>query len=281
MPQELIDIVVNEITDATDIVCLALTCGYFFRLLAQQVQTILKADSAPWAGDRLMFIVDYHTDTIQDIVSREEMKDMKKTKKTTRWDRKRTKEIKKLMRKVAHKDPSYGGWHDVYLKTSTESSEGFGRMRGNLMYAVSDRMCFKSAARSLNDSVDAVRRRFAILVRDVKDEPYVLRNLTIQRYVPECTLKQCQEAYKLSDRVTCAVLWAFYFGRTFYNTRFDIVPIRDVQGDGWKDMSNFVNMKFRKAAWTLEQIEVDIGASDDDESIKMKKEIQLMELLGF
>ena len=59
MPQGLIDVIIDQLTDATDLLCLAFSCGYFLRLLANRVQNILKTADTPWAGDRLILIGDY------------------------------------------------------------------------------------------------------------------------------------------------------------------------------------------------------------------------------
>ncbi|KAF5020122.1 hypothetical protein F66182_7854 [Fusarium sp. NRRL 66182] len=57
MPQEIINMVTREIDESGDddaMVCLALTCGYFFRLLANTMQKKLLNEMGRWAGDRLI-----------------------------------------------------------------------------------------------------------------------------------------------------------------------------------------------------------------------------------
>jgi hypothetical protein len=56
LPQELIDAIIDLITDPVDILNLGLTCSFLFRLLAPRLRDIIVADEAPWAGDRIILI---------------------------------------------------------------------------------------------------------------------------------------------------------------------------------------------------------------------------------
>ena len=60
LPQEIIDAIARHVkSDVTDVICLALTCTYFFRLLANNMQDAFIEDTAPRAGDRLVFLGEY------------------------------------------------------------------------------------------------------------------------------------------------------------------------------------------------------------------------------
>ena len=53
-------IVCNLSEDSSEsVIYLSLTCVYFLRLLGPAFQRILAEDTAPWAGNRLIFIGDY------------------------------------------------------------------------------------------------------------------------------------------------------------------------------------------------------------------------------
>lgn len=63
-----------------DVIYLSLTCVYFFQLLGPVVQRILAEDTAPWAGDRLIFVGDY-ADRLDlgDICTSEELRHFEET----------------------------------------------------------------------------------------------------------------------------------------------------------------------------------------------------------
>jgi hypothetical protein len=58
LSQELIDAIIQSLDDQSK-VSLALTAGYFFRLLAPAVCKIVITGEAPWANDRLAVVGDY------------------------------------------------------------------------------------------------------------------------------------------------------------------------------------------------------------------------------
>ncbi|KAI7184981.1 hypothetical protein KC316_g10922 [Hortaea werneckii] len=51
LPQEILDGITPYIQEALDVLCLALSHSYFFRILADRVRAAVIADEAPWAGD--------------------------------------------------------------------------------------------------------------------------------------------------------------------------------------------------------------------------------------
>lgn len=50
LPQEILDGITSYIQEGLDVLCLALSHPYFFRLLADRVRGAVIADEAPWAG---------------------------------------------------------------------------------------------------------------------------------------------------------------------------------------------------------------------------------------
>ncbi|KAK8082414.1 hypothetical protein PG996_001195 [Apiospora saccharicola] len=48
-----------EVEQQADVICLAMTCSYFFRLLAPKIQDIMIRAAAPWSNHRLIMVGDY------------------------------------------------------------------------------------------------------------------------------------------------------------------------------------------------------------------------------
>ncbi|GAB1734866.1 hypothetical protein NU195Hw_g7516t1, partial [Hortaea werneckii] len=61
LPQEILDRVTSHVQEGLDVICLALSHSYFFRLLAERVREAVIADEAPWAGARIVLVGDYAT----------------------------------------------------------------------------------------------------------------------------------------------------------------------------------------------------------------------------
>ncbi|KAK7430720.1 hypothetical protein QQZ08_002764 [Neonectria magnoliae] len=81
LPQEIIDLVVSVLVSSgsdVDVVCLSLTCSYFFRLLASTNQTIVARNDAPWAGDRLILVGDFAEGIPPGIATDDELQEWKK-----------------------------------------------------------------------------------------------------------------------------------------------------------------------------------------------------------
>ncbi|KAF4342643.1 hypothetical protein FBEOM_3416 [Fusarium beomiforme] len=58
LPQELFNMIVGNLSDVQDresIVCLSLTCRYFFHLLGPDIQRLMCLDIGKWCGQRLIF----------------------------------------------------------------------------------------------------------------------------------------------------------------------------------------------------------------------------------
>ncbi|KAI7334675.1 hypothetical protein KC354_g17948, partial [Hortaea werneckii] len=71
LPQEILDGITSYIQEGLDVICLALSHPYFFRLLADRVRGAVTADEAPWAGDRVIVVGDYATSVPSSVTAAE------------------------------------------------------------------------------------------------------------------------------------------------------------------------------------------------------------------
>ncbi|KAI7001450.1 hypothetical protein KC355_g10064 [Hortaea werneckii] len=71
LPQEILDGIVSYIQEGLDVIWLALSHSYFFRLLADRVREAVIADEAPWAGDRIIVVGDYATSVPSSVTAAE------------------------------------------------------------------------------------------------------------------------------------------------------------------------------------------------------------------
>ncbi|KAI7153807.1 hypothetical protein KC349_g8130 [Hortaea werneckii] len=71
LPQEILDSITSYIQEGLNVICLALSHSYFFRLLADRVREAVIADEAPWAGDRILVVGDYATSVPSSVTAAE------------------------------------------------------------------------------------------------------------------------------------------------------------------------------------------------------------------
>ncbi|KAI7233154.1 hypothetical protein KC330_g5506 [Hortaea werneckii] len=71
LPQEILDGIAWYAQEGLDVICLALSHSYFFRLLADRVREAVIADEAPWAGDRILVVGDYATSVPSSVTAAE------------------------------------------------------------------------------------------------------------------------------------------------------------------------------------------------------------------
>ncbi|KAI7551419.1 hypothetical protein KC317_g14008, partial [Hortaea werneckii] len=70
LPQEILDGITAYVQEGgLDVICLALSHSYFFRLLAERVREAVIADEAPWAGARIVLVGDYATSVPSSVTS--------------------------------------------------------------------------------------------------------------------------------------------------------------------------------------------------------------------
>ena len=234
----------SEVTDVEDVVSLALTCSYFFRLLGPSVQKALKTDAALWAGDRLVLIKSNTMSEPPDLeLTAEDVRDI---------ETKLAPESRTLGRRLYKLGgPNYGD-HDV-----------FKIRRGALVRTLRRRM---HAGPDTKSDVEAADRLVAVLKRKVDNHELVLRCLACKNYIQEATLLKANKNFSLNDVIFSNIRWADVENSSpesvdirgcWAGTPFDIGTLADVQGVGWADVSAVVVQELQTVADELGWIESD------------------------
>lgn len=224
LPQEIIDQIIYHVAEARgnlDLICLTLTCAYFFRLLSTSLQDIMSNDCGPWAGDRLVFAGD-----AGGIGKPYEL-----------WD------FLSLDFPISHVAEG------KLARRNCSYFERFERhpaeIYGKLGCSVKDRLKGETAS----------FRRFKRLAKLLTVEPHyithgnrdpVLRNLTTKEFVRDAEIAQSEYAYSLGEVVMVQTIWTMDpkdVGRLGIEAewrchRFDISVMEDVAGDDWTDVSS-------------------------------------------
>ncbi|KAG8168453.1 hypothetical protein KVR01_001202 [Diaporthe batatas] len=235
LPREVIDMIVHELcSDSPEsLICLSLTCAWFFRLLGLEFQKILAADSAPWAGHRLIFVGDYADGLdLGDICTSEELQHFEKCQE--KWgDNPLYCMPEGIMRTRNEHTDAGGGWYEDGTGANT-------RRPGDLEELVKERLM-------LNDL--SLFNRLANLARrphlTTGHGAAVLRNLTAKQYVRDKAIAESDYAYSLGEVVAVFTTWTddpsglggLDAQGLWAGHRFDIATIADVSEDGWTDVS--------------------------------------------
>lgn len=237
LPQEIIDGIVcfvSRDTGVEDVICLALTCTYFFRLLAGAVQDALRRDLGPWAGDRLVFKGDNGS-----LCSA----DAPECMITAMQD---------LEREITGKAPVLPSF-DTALTTVAEGKYGrIGRQSYEKPVEVYG-VLLRSLRKRLKGETPSLRR-FKRLLRMLTQEPNsikhgnkepVLRNITTKEYVRDAALAKSDYAYSLGELVMVQTIWTdnpkdvarLGVKARWAGHRFDISVMADVATGEWRDVS--------------------------------------------
>ncbi|KAK3719242.1 hypothetical protein LTR37_004461 [Vermiconidia calcicola] len=269
LPQELIIIIVSYLintTPAEDTLCLALSCAYFFRLLAPSMRSALATDTAPWAGDRLVLVGDY----AEDVPSRIHPDEVEG------WRRELEAECTMAdhdsEEQFGRQSPLYNlDWRGIVSDEDAGIEEEgspdprlpfkglwnrkpsgqdmFGLRRGALARNVRKRMWATSSSAQNEDAVtdDNLLDRVLELLkpagtpRPATDR--VLRNLTTRQYVRESELAAEGFENCLGEVICVLAQWAPYSSGTdkaaWAACRFDITSLDDLRKNGgeWEDTS--------------------------------------------
>ncbi len=244
--------------DNSETICLALTCGYFFRLLVTVVHSALIRDAAPWAGDRLIFIGDYADGYPTDVITDEEIDEWKQEEghETDASDDEHDDTGIRHNPLYFLADRRYGGSVEVFdparhqewivqcreidankpLPELKRSTTTYGLNRDALLY------CFHRAMGGTDRAVlDMALRLLRGSAKD-REEEAVLRNLNTKEYVLESRFVRCR--YGLGEVICSQTTWT---EQSVVNEleckgpwrahRFDIATLKDVQGAEWRDES--------------------------------------------
>ena len=251
LPHELVDDIVAHVgdTDVADIVALALTNIYFFRLLVSTARDALIKDSAPWAGDRLILTGDYASGIPSGVITDREF---------AAWKTEVSNKLEMGVnedRKCRH-NPLY------FLSGHADGADE--NMVGTLVRNLQRR---RDVSLGEGDAV-RLRRLLASTVSAAPPRGRVLRNLTTKEYLRDSVLAEGGHDYSLGKAIcvkvryldlTCfshswdmlthmrQATWMddapgvpspLIYKGAWAGHRFDIVALGNVEGEqGWSDVS--------------------------------------------
>lgn len=199
-----------------DTLCLSLSCSYFFRLLASEVQAHLIEDAAPWAGDRLIYIGAEVSSYPYGIATDEEQHE---------WER--------------------HGAKAMYRLADASLAEQM-RFEGDERAAERPRTLMRRVQQRLTDSdrglLKRLLKRRELSSKDPSSSP-VLRNLTTKQYIRDEAIANSDHAFSLGEVIVTFALWFDSDSPTrlshkgeWAGHRFDIATLADV-AEGWTDVS--------------------------------------------
>ncbi|KAJ3542256.1 hypothetical protein NM208_g4199 [Fusarium decemcellulare] len=230
LPQEIVDLIIPHLHNDQyneDLVCLALTCSYFFRLVAHDIQKTIRKDTGPWAGDRIIFVGDYATGYPDNIATPEE---------AAEWA--------KLGR-----NPLYGVGEKVEAEGRHAAMRSLFREEPFIIWG----KCLQAMRQRLDENDGSIQRfeRLRKLLMSVPKhlEPAkrqgVLRNLVTKQYIRDQTLAESDYAYSLGEALLCYITWTedpsglegLPLEGEWAGHRFDVTIMDEVTGDEWTDVS--------------------------------------------
>ncbi|KAK2599877.1 hypothetical protein N8I77_011597 [Diaporthe amygdali] len=241
LPQEVIDMIVSNLSSGSpeSAIHLSLTCVYFFRLLGPVIQSILAEDTAPWAGDRLIFVGDYADGlNIEGFCTSEEIHQFEENEEEY------------------NNNPLYYLAKDRVMCTMDEcvkdeiDPDDDLRQAGTLEQRVRERL--KRDDLQLFHRLAAIAKRTHLSANHYKNPP-VLRILTAKKYVRDDAIAQSDYAYSLGEVVAVLAQWTGDASGTmdlnrvgeWAGQRFDIATIADVSEE-WTDISHVAVENLRK-----------------------------------
>ncbi|KAJ4132849.1 hypothetical protein NW754_015663 [Fusarium falciforme] len=232
LPQNVIDLIVAllyECRHDADLICLSVTCSYFFRLIAHMIQAAISEDIGQWAGDRLILISERAVGYPPEIAT---------VLERFQWDSDGT-------------NPLYGmgeqavaeGHHSTLASLVKEQPfEVWGRALDNV--------------RERLDQKQEVSLPFKRLMKLLMHNPHfpnshrpaVLRNLTTKQFISDDALARSNFSYSLGEVLLCYITWGEETAQDervrlpmkgeWAGHRFDITTREKVSG--WEDVSQQV-----------------------------------------
>jgi hypothetical protein len=215
---------------------LSLTCVYFFQLLGPDFQRILADDTAPWAGDRLIFVGDYANGLdIGGICTTDELREFEEEEEEY-GDNPLYRISERVMCTV-----------DEGAKAGLDPLAPLGRFEVRQAGALEQRVRDKLTPDDLNlfNRLAAIAKRPQPSADDHEKHVPVLRNLTAKKYVRDDVIVESDYAYSLGEVVAVFTTWTGD-GSGLRNLdsegqwaghRVDIATMADVLEDGWTDVS--------------------------------------------
>lgn len=263
------------------VIYLSLTCVYFFRLLGPAIQAILKEDTAPWAGHRLIFVSHYaHGLDIGGICTTEELSQFDENNE--KYDQSPLyymNEDRVMCARNQHIKPRRGPAsrvpldlrragaleHRVTSNLIRDELQLFDRLTAIMKRALEHRVAGRLSRDDLQlfDRLTAILRRAQVSSEQEKNVP-VLRILTARKYVRDDVVAKSDYAYSLGEIVAVLTVWTHedvyidysavpagvpYGNGPWAGHRFDIATMEDVSEEGWTDISQFAVERLGQAVY--------------------------------
>ncbi|KAI1662791.1 hypothetical protein F4813DRAFT_10876 [Daldinia decipiens] len=215
LPQEIFDAIVDELPYAEDMLRLALTCSYLWRVLLPDVIQSIRAFEAPWAGDRLIFVGD-HAQGFPPNCKDYENGNMPEIEIDPENE---------ITPEMVHKNPLYYGINRCIRLP-----------RGSMEEQMKEQ---------IGDCPDIqLLLRLATMIRSHpgSKRPGVLRNLTKQQYVLDSKLAESKYPVSLVEAIVVRTQWTRDISDAdgiddWVGDRFDIRSIEHIP-EGWTDVSD-------------------------------------------
>ncbi|KAL1857526.1 hypothetical protein Daus18300_010284 [Diaporthe australafricana] len=235
LPQEVIDMIVCNLTadEPESVIYLSLTCVYFLRQLGPIFQKVLAEDTAPWAGDRLIFVGDYADGLdLGGICTIDELRQFDENVEEYGDNPLYCMPEEQVMCTV-----------DERARTKRRYLDGYDvRQAGYLEQRVRNKLT--------RDDLQLFHRLAAIAKRsqpsaDEHHNAPVLRNLTARQYVRDDVIAESDYAYSLGEVVLVFTTWTrdgsglmeLELQGDWAGHRLDIATMADVSEEGWTDVS--------------------------------------------
>lgn len=264
------------------VIYLSLTCVYFFRLLGPSIQNIMKEDTAPWAGHRLIFVGSYaHGLDIGGICTIEELSQLDdNNEKYYESPLYYMNEDRVMCARNQHIKPRRGPAsrvpldlrragaleHRVTSNLIRDELQLFDRLTAIMKRALEHRVTGRLSRDDLQlfDRLTAILRRAQVSSEQEKNVP-VLRILTARKYVRDDVVAKSDYAYSLGEIVAVLTVWTHedvynisylpvpiglpYGNGPWAGHRFDIATMEDVSEEGWTDISQLAVERLRHAVY--------------------------------
>ncbi|KAF4968316.1 hypothetical protein FSARC_4261 [Fusarium sarcochroum] len=237
LPQEIIDLVTKNLSDNGDhdaVMCLGLTCTYFFRLLANNIQKAIQEDIGQWRNDRLMFIGPDAPGLPKNLGTADE---------EAEWSQFEECSLYNMETRIAHTSLPEGGPPQLLEKhRSPQLFQVYGRLITRAQ-AIMQR-------RNERDSLYRFDRLLEYLMHIPKSARLegsraVLRNLVTKEYVRGQDLAMVQFPRNLGEALLCFCMWSgdtasnpnVPEGGRWVGHRFDIAMAATVEGKEWTNVT--------------------------------------------
>ncbi|KAI1267366.1 hypothetical protein F5Y18DRAFT_336206 [Xylariaceae sp. FL1019] len=214
LPQEVVDSIMANLHGRCQLIPLALTCSYFWRVLLPRLRECIIASASSWAGDRLVFVGDYAhgvPSSCRDLQDPDDTYDQ-----------------------FNPPNPLYDLGPEVRPPLSTDALLDTPRL---LPIADEERQ--------------RLRRLLAVLSSGKTPQPGVLRNLSKHEYVMDAKLAASRYAYSLGEAAIIRAAWCPSDGGDdeWAGDRFDIRTMDHIT-DEWTDKSDEMIEFFEAVTWT-------------------------------